>query len=574
MVHPLAGQPVKKEDLIHVDTVVKDFFRIVPNHETLEERVSFGTSGHRGIASKGTFNELHVAAIVQAICDVRQEFGATGPCYIGQDTHALSQPALQVAIEVLLGNRVKTRVDAHREFVPTPSVSRAILRHNADTTAENVADGIIITPSHNPPEHGGIKYNPPHGGPADTAVTKRIEALANEYLQKGLDSIQRFSFHHLVGAHESAHCGCCHHEEEQRVAPAAISIDEAGQYLEPYDFKMAYVKELPQIIDMKAIQQADPKVLINALGGSGGAYWHAIAEEYNLNFTIINSDYNPTFSFMSYDHDGAIRMDCSSPYAMAEVAKNLGDHVLAIGNDPDYDRHGIVTEEGLLAPNQYLVVAAKYLNETRPWEGKGVGKTAVVTSLMDAYCKDSNHPVYEVPVGFKYFAPLLFDGRIGLGAEESAGASFLQYDGVVWTTDKDGIILGLLAIEMVATTGKTPAQHYADMTAQWGTPVFQRVDMPCTAEIKSALKGMKPSDVTMTELGGSPILDIRTTSLFEEQPIDGVKIVTDTGWFVARPSGTENLYKMYAESFLGEEGLARLMEDGKRIIEGLVTKSV
>ena len=572
MAHPLAGQPVKREDLIQVDTVVKDFFRIVPTYDHVEERVSFGTSGHRGIASKGTFNELHVAAIVQAICDVRHEFGATGPCYIGQDTHALSQPALQVAIEVLVGNKVRTRVDAHREFVPTPSVSRAILRHNATATAQDVADGIIITPSHNPPEHGGIKYNPPHGGPADTAVTKRIEALANEYLQKGLHSIQRFSFHDLVGLHESAHCGCCHHEEEQETFTSSITVAEAGQYLEPYDFKMAYVKELPQIIDMAAIQKACPKVLINALGGSGGAYWHAISEEYNLGLDIINSNYDPTFSFMSYDHDGAIRMDCSSPYAMAEVANNLGDHVLAIGNDPDYDRHGIVTKDGLLAPNQYLVVAAKYLNETRPWDGKGVGKTAVVTGLMDAYCNATNHPVYEVPVGFKYFAPLLFDGRIGLGAEESAGASFLQRDGSVWTTDKDGIILGLLAIEMVATTGQTPADHYATMTAQWGTPVFQRIDMPCTAEIKRALKGMQPSDVKATELGGSPIVDIRTTSLFENQPIDGVKIVTDTGWFVARPSGTENLYKMYAESYAGEEGLARLMEDGKAIIESLVAQ--
>ena len=570
MVHPLAGQPVKREDIINVDTIVKDFFRIVPSYSHIEERVTFGTSGHRGIASKATFNELHVAAIVQAICDVRHEFGATGPCYIGQDTHALSQPALQVAIEVLVGNRVTTRVDAHRGFVPTPSVSRAILRHNAHGNTEDMADGIIITPSHNPPEHGGIKYNPPHGGPADTEVTKRIEALANEYLQKGLSSIQRFSFHDLTGLHESAHCGCCHHEEETVEVVSSITVEEAGQYLEPYDFTTAYVQELPRIINIEAIQKANPKVLINALGGSGGAYWHAIAKTYGLNFTIINSDYDPTFSFMSYDHDGAIRMDCSSPYAMAEVAKNLGDHVLAVGNDPDYDRHGIVTEEGLLAPNQYLVVAAKYLNETRPWEGKGIGKTAVVTGLMDAYCKDTNHPVYEVPVGFKYFAPLLFDGTIGLGAEESAGASFLQMDGTVWTTDKDGIILALLAIEMVATTGKTPAQLYHAITAQWGTPTFHRIDMPCTPEIKSALKGMKVSDVTLSELGGSPIVDVRTTSLYGDQPIDGVKVVTETGWFVARPSGTENLYKMYAESYAGEEGLADIMKDGKALIESLV----
>lgn len=536
MAHQLAGKKVRKEDLINIDALQDAYYNVAPDPSEKGQAVSFGTSGHRGVSTKGTFNDLHVACITQAVCDLRQEFGATGPCFVGQDTHALSQVALATVLEVLAGNGVVAVVDADMGFVPTPSISRAIIRHNI--SARDKADGLIITPSHNPPDNGGIKYNPSNGGPADTSITKRIEALANQYLQEYGQGVKRTAIDNM--------------EPEAQIA---------------YDYKGLYVKELAQIIDMEAIKKAGIHALVNGLGGSGAHYWEAIRDYYQLDLTVINKDCDPTFSFMTYDHDGVVRMDCSSPFAMADVIRQIGDYDIAVGNDPDYDRYGVVTQEGLLNANHYLVTAANYLFETRSWDSSvGVGKTAVVTSLIDAWAQDKGIQVYEVPVGFKYFAPLLFDGRIGIGGEESAGASFLQFDGRVWSTDKDGMIMCLLAMEMMAKTGKTPAALYGLLTKQYGQPSFGRIDAPATKEQKALLKQLSPDALTSKELAGAPILEVRTQSLYEQQPIDGLKIVTTNGWLVARPSGTEDLYKIYGESLAGQEGLKSLLEEGKTLV--------
>lgn len=537
MAHSLAGQPVRAEDLVQIQPLIDAYYDLAPNPKDKDQVVSFGTSGHRGVSTKGTFNDLHVACIVQAVCDLRREFGATGPCFVGQDTHALSQVAFQTALEVLAGNNVLAAVDQDMSFVPTPSISRAIIRYNE--VHENLADGLIITPSHNPPDNGGIKYNPTNGGPADTDITKRIEELANLYLANYGEGIKRISVDNI----------------------------EPGAQL-AYDYKGLYVEELDQIIDMDAIKKAGLKVLVNGLGGSGAHYWQAISDHYKLGLTIINVDYDPTFSFMTYDHDGVVRMDCSSPYAMADVIKQIGSYDLAVGNDPDYDRYGVVTQEGLLNANYYLLTAAAYLFESRSWPSQvGVGKTAVVTSQVDAWAQEAGRQVYEVPVGFKYFAPLLFDGRIGIGGEESAGASFLKKDGHVWTTDKDGIIMCLLAMEMLAKTGKDPAEAYQLLAAQLGQTCFGRIDAPANKGQKARLKSLSPDDLQTNTLAGDPILEVRTCSSYGNQPLGGLKVVTAKGWLVARPSGTEDLYKIYGESSKGQAGLEKLLQEGQELVD-------
>lgn len=537
MAHSLAGQPVRAEDLIQIQPLIDAYYDLAPNPNDKDQVVSFGTSGHRGVSTKGTFNDLHVACIVQAVCDLRREFGATGPCFVGQDTHALSQVAFQTALEVLAGNKVVAAVDQDMSFVPTPSISRAIIRYNE--AHENLADGLIITPSHNPPDNGGIKYNPTNGGPADTDITKRIEELANRYLADYGEGIKRISIDNI----------------------------EPGAQL-AYDYKGLYVEELDQIIDMEAIKKAGLKVLVNGLGGSGAHYWQAISDHYKLGLTIINVDYDPTFSFMTYDHDGVVRMDCSSPYAMADVIKQIGSYDLAVGNDPDYDRYGVVTQEGLLNANYYLLTAAAYLFESRSWPSRvGVGKTAVVTSQVDAWAQEARRQVYEVPVGFKYFAPLLFNGKIGIGGEESAGASFLKKDGHVWTTDKDGIIMCLLAMEMLAKTGKDPAEAYQVLTAKLGQTCFGRIDAPANKGQKARLKSLSPDDLQTNTLAGDPILEVRTCSSYGNQPLGGLKVVTAKGWLVARPSGTEDLYKIYGESSKGQAGLDELLQEGQELVD-------
>lgn len=537
MAHSLAGQPVRAEDLVQIQPLIDAYYDLAPNPKDKDQVVSFGTSGHRGVSTKGTFNDLHVACIVQAVCDLRREFGATGPCFVGQDTHALSQVAFQTALEVLAGNKVLAAVDQDMGFVPTPSISRAIIRYNE--VHEGLADGLIITPSHNPPDNGGIKYNPTNGGPADTDITQRIEELANRYLANYGEGIKRISVDNI--------------EPEAQLA---------------YDYKGLYVEELAQIIDMDAIKKASLKVLVNGLGGSGAHYWQAISDQYDLGLTIINVDYDPTFSFMTYDHDGVVRMDCSSPYAMADVIKQIGSYDLAVGNDPDYDRYGVVTQEGLLNANYYLLTAAAYLFESRSWPSQvGVGKTAVVTSQVDAWAQEAGRQVYEVPVGFKYFAPLLFDGRIGIGGEESAGASFLKKDGHVWTTDKDGIIMCLLAMEMLAKTGKDPAEAYQLLAAQLGQTCFGRIDAPANKGQKARLKSLSPDDLQTNTLAGDPILEVRTCSSYGNQPLGGLKVVTAKGWLVARPSGTEDLYKIYGESSKGQAGLEKLLQEGQELVD-------
>lgn len=548
MVHPRAGKKVKQKDWLPLRQTVEAYMLLRPNYEEESQRVSFGTSGHRGIPMEFSFNEQHVAAITQAICDVRAQFGATGPVFVGHDTHILSEKALDTVVRVLAANGLTVYIDEERKFVPTPSISRAILRYNSDEAhADALADGIILTPSHNPPEHGGIKYNPTYGGPADTSITKVIEERANQYLKekKGV----------LISEFEAP----------VTLIPKDL-LKKANILLYPY--KRLYVEELNQIINMDVIREKGINVLVDALGGSGGHYWEAIRDYYNLPLNVVNSAYDPQFKFMPYDHDGVVRMDCSSPYAMAEVVRKIGAYDLAVGNDPDYDRYGIVTKDGMVPTNHFIAMAVSYLFETRQWAGKGIGKTAVVTDLVDRYSKDQGMKVYEVPVGFKYFSPLLHKGIIGIGAEESAGASFLQKDGTVWTTDKDGIIMALLAMEIRSTKGSL-GDFYESLAAQYGHMYFDRLDVACSLEIKKALKSLDAKDIDITELDGKAVQSICTTSPYENLPIDGVKVRTESGWFVARPSGTEALYKIYAESYDFKESLEALMEEGKKVVASL-----
>src|SRR3954470_16718365 len=535
MAHPLAGKPAPSELLIDVDRLTAAYYDKRPDPENPEQLVSFGTSGHRGSPEDGSFNELHIRAVTQAICEYRAKAGISGPLYLGKDTHAASGPAERTALEVLAANGVEVLMQDR--FTPTPAVSHAILTHNRGKTSR-LADGIVVTPSHNPPRDGGFKYNPPHGGPADTDVTDVVQARANALIKAKGNGIKRLSF------------------EAARSAPTT----------KQHDFLAAYVADLQHVVDLDAIQSTRLSLGADPLGGASVDYWERIADDYDLDLTVVNPKTDPTFAFMSVDHDGKIRMDCSSPFAMAKLLELRSSYQVAFGNDPDSDRHGIVTAgAGLLHPNHYLAVAIQYLLAHRKnWKKTSkIGKTLVSSLLIDRVAKDLSRELCEVPVGFKWFVPGLSDGSFCFGGEESAGASFLRLDGGVWTTDKDGIILNLLAAEITAITGKDPGEHYAELTARLGAPHYTRIDAPATPAEKAKLKKLSPDAVKAAELAGEPITGKLTQAPGNGAGIGGLKVTTENGWFAARPSGTENVYKIYAESLLGEAHLARLAEEAK-----------
>jgi phosphoglucomutase len=538
--HPMAGQPAPESALIDVSALERAYHANRPDPAEARQRVSFGTSGHRGSALDHTFTESHILAITQAICDYRQMKGIDGPLYMGKDTHALSEPAQRTALEVLAAQGVETVLQRDDGVTPTPVISHAILSYNSGRTTGR-CDGIVITPSHNPPRDGGFKYNPPHGGPADSDVTSWIEDRANSLLRSGIASIKRIPF------------------------AAAI---RASTTLE-VDFVEPYVADLSSVIDMKAIQAAKIKIGVDPLGGAAVHYWQPIADRYGLDITVTNPAIDPTFRFMTLDHDGEIRMDCSSPFAMASLVKLKDRFDVAFGNDPDSDRHGIVTRStGLMNPNHYLAVAIRYLLSHRnKWPAHAkVGKTLVSSSLIDRVVNSLNRPLAETPVGFKWFAPGLLDGSFCFGGEESAGASFLRRDGTVWTTDKDGPILDLLAAEMLACTGKDPGEHYHELTKQFGTPFYTRIDAVATPEQKARLSKLDPSDVKASDLAGEPIVNKLTRAPANQAPIGGLKVVAASGWFAARPSGTEDIYKIYAESFRDQAHLDSIVAEAQRIV--------
>ncbi len=540
-VSPLAGKPAPRSLLVNVPRLVASYYAVKPDPADPAGRVSFGTSGHRGTSFDGSFNEDHILATTQAICDYRAGQGIAGPLYLGMDTHALSEPAFITALEVLAANGVATRIQAGRGYTPTPVVSHAILTFNRDHKGV-LADGIVITPSHNPPEDGGFKYNPPTGGPADTDITKIVQDMANAYLEKGLAGVKRMPF------------------------ARALRADAT----EEYDYVAPYVADLANIVDMAAIRDAGIRIGVDPLGGSGIGFWQPMAERYGLNLTLVSDVVDPTFSFMTVDKDGKIRMDCSSPYAMASLIGHRASFDIAFGNDPDYDRHGIVTRSaGLLNPNNYLAVAIHYLFTTRTrWRADAaVGKTVVSSAMIDRVAASLGRRLSEVPVGFKWFVSGLVDGSFGFGGEESAGASYLRQDGTVWTTDKDGIIMDLLAAEITAKTGKDPADHYAALTARFGEPVYERLDAPATKPQKAALAKLSPDMVTATSLAGEAITAKLTHAPGNGAAIGGLKVVTENGWFAARPSGTEDVYKIYAESFNGRDHLRALQAEAKEIVD-------
>jgi phosphoglucomutase len=539
-VHPLAGKPAPADILIDPEKLVAAYYNVRPDPENSEQQVSFGTSGHRGAAEDGSFNEAHILATTQAICEYRAGQGITGPLYLGGDTHAASGPAERSALEVLAANGVETIVQAGGAFTATPGISHAILAYNRGRNS-GLADGIVVTPSHNPPRDGGFKYNPTHGGPADTDATGWIQDRANALLRENNASVKRLPY---------------------EAAKRASSTHEV-------DFAAAYVADLEHVVDIAAIRNAKLRLGADPLGGASVAYWGRIAEHYQLDITVVNPKVDPRFAFMTVDHDGKIRMDCSSPYAMANLVRLKDDYDLAFGNDPDSDRHGIVARSaGLLNPNHYLAVAIRYLFTHRPqWSASAaVGKTLVSSSLIDRVVKSLGRPLREVPVGFKWFVAGLVDGSFGFGGEESAGASFLRKDGSAWTTDKDGIILNLLAAEITAVTGKDPGQHYEELRAEFGTPYYTRVDQAATPAQKALLKKLSPEAVSAKELAGEPILHKLTRAPANDAAIGGLKVVTENGWFAARPSGTENVYKIYAESFKGTAHLDMILVEAKNIV--------
>ena len=537
---PNAGKPAEPKDLVNVPRLVAAYYTGNPDPSEPSQRVAFGTSGHRGSSLSLSFNEAHILAVTQAICEQRGRSGATGPLFLGMDTHALSEPAFRSALEVLAGNGVGTMVDRDGGFTPTPVISHAILSYNRGLRS-GLADGIVITPSHNPPEDGGFKYNPPHGGPADTAVTREIEERANGILRSGRGEARRIPFERALAA------GTTHR----------------------HDFVGSYVGDLGAVLDLEAIRGAGIRIGVDPLGGSGVAYWKPIAQRYGLDLTVVNPAVDPTFRFMPLDWDGKIRMDCSSPFAMAGLIAMRDRFDVAFGNDTDADRHGIVTRTaGLLNPNHYLAVAIDYLFRNRAGWGSdaGIGKTVVSSGMIDRVAARLSRRLYEVPVGFKWFVEGLSDGTLGFGGEESAGASFLREDGTAWSTDKDGLILGLLAAETMATTGRDPGEHYADLTREFGAPVYERIDAPATKEQKAALSKLSPSQVTAKALAGEPIEAMLTTAPGNGAAIGGLKVATENGWFAARPSGTEDVYKLYAESFLGADHLRQIQEEAKALI--------
>jgi phosphoglucomutase len=547
-IHPLAGKPAPPDMLIDVARLEREYHERKPDLGDPSQRVSFGTSGHRGTALNGTFTEAHILAITQAICDYRRDQGIGGPVYMGKDTHALSRPAERTALEVLAANGVMTLIQRDDGVTPTPVISRAILVYNA-RRKDHLADGIIITPSHNPPEDGGFKYNPPNGGPADTSVTGWIQDRANRLLQSDNREVRRLPI-------ASARKAATTHEE---------------------DFILPYVQDLRNVIDMEAIRSAGLKLGVDPLGGATVHYWEPIKEIYQLDITVVNSKIDPTFGFMTVDHDGKIRMDCSSPYAMAGLVALKDHYRVAFGNDPDSDRHGIVTPSaGLMNPNHYLAVAIRYLLTYRPdWPKQAaIGKTLVSSSMIDRVVQQLGRKLSEVPVGFKWFAPGLYDGSCCFGGEESAGASLLRRDGTVWTTDKDGPIMDLLAAEITARTGKDPGEHFQELTKAFGTPYFTRIDAPATPEQKVRLLKLKPEAVKDAELAGEPIIAKLTRAPGNNAPIGGLKVVTASGWFAARPSGTENIYKIYAESFKDEAHLNAIVKEAQQIVSGALAQGL
>ena len=539
-IHKLAGKPAPKEILTNIPHLINAYYTNKPDTADPNQKVSFGTSGHRGSSFKNNFNETHVLAISQAICEYRKSRNIKGPLFIGMDTHALSKPAFITACEVFSANNVMIKIQKDQGFTPTPVISHAILNYNKDKTS-GLADGVVITPSHNPPDDGGFKYNPTHGGPADSSVTKIIQNRANEILNEVNKKVKRVSFE------------------------KALKADTTSEY----DYIAPYINDLSNIIDMEAISRAGLKIGVDPMGGSGIAYWKPIAEEYSLDLEIVNPVIDPAFSFMTVDKDGKIRMDCSSPYAMASLIKMKDQFDLAFGNDPDYDRHGIVTKSaGILNPNHYLTVSVWYLFSNRPQWRKdvAVGKTLVSSSMIDRVANSLGKKLCEVPVGFKWFVDGLLDGSYGFGGEESSGASFLRKDGTVWTTDKDGIIMDLLAAEITAKMGCDPGELYKELKEKFGDPVYERIDTPATKEQKTALSKLSPEQVTMEKLAGEKIIAKLTHAPGNNASIGGLKVVTQNGWFAARPSGTEDINKIYAESFIGEDHLKKIQEDAVDII--------
>ena len=543
MVHERAGQPARPSDLVDVPKLVTAYYSLVPDPADPAQRVAFGTSGHRGSSFATAFNEAHIAATTQAICEYRAQQGTTGPLFLGVDTHALSEPARVTALEVLAANGVTVLIDAQDGFTPTPAVSLAILTHNRGRApgAPGAADGIVVTPSHNPPGDGGFKYNPPHGGPADSRATGWIQDRANQLIEKGLAEVRRIPY------------------------PRALAAATTGRY----DFLGAYVADLPNVLDLDAVRAAGVRVGADPLGGASVGYWGRIAEQHRLDLTVVNPEADPTWRFMTLDWDGKIRMDCSSPYAMASLIEQRAAYQIATGNDADADRHGIVTPDaGLMNPNHYLAVAIAYLYRHREgWpQAAGVGKTLVSSSMIDRVAADLGRELVEVPVGFKWFVGGLLGGALGFGGEESAGASFLRRDGSVWTTDKDGVLLALLASEILAVTGRSPSEHYAALTERFGAPAYARVDAPASREQKAVLAALSPEQVSAGELAGEPITAVLTRAPGNGEAIGGLKVCTENAWFAARPSGTEDVYKVYAESFLGPEHLARVQQEAKALV--------
>jgi phosphoglucomutase len=539
-IDPHAGQPAPDSLLVDESLLQDAYYTRTPDIAEPAQRVRFGTSGHRGGSLRGTFNEAHVLAVTQAICNYRGAHDITGPLYLGKDTHTLSEPAWRSALEVLAGNSVEVMIDDNEAYTPTPVISHAIITHNQLRPSRR-SDGIVITPSHNPPDDGGIKYNPPTGGPADTGITRWIEGRANALLADGLRGVRRIDFeqaHHAPGTHR-------------------------------YDMAGTYVSDLGSVVDMDVIKSAGLRSGVDPLGGASVAYWDRIADRYGIDIEVVNQTVDPTFRFMPLDWDGKIRMDCSSPYAMAALIALRDRFDIAFGNDPDADRHGIVTPDaGLMNPNHYLAAAIFYLFTNRPrWPvNAAIGKTLVSSSVIDRVARKIGRDVVEVPVGFKWFVPGLIDGALGFGGEESAGASFLRRDGGVWTTDKDGIILNLLALELTARTGRSPSELYGQLTDEFGAPVYERIDAPATPDEKAILENLSPDDVAASALAGDPITTLTTTAPGNGASIGGLKVATAHGWFAARPSGTEDVYKLYAESFRGTEHLRRIQDEARAIV--------
>ncbi|MER6828165.1 phosphoglucomutase (alpha-D-glucose-1,6-bisphosphate-dependent) [Streptosporangium sp. NPDC000563] len=540
MTHEHAGQPARPSDLVDVARLVTSYYALHPDPGEIGQRVAFGTSGHRGSSLNVAFNEDHILATSQAIVEYRAAQGVDGPLFLGADSHALSEPATVSALEVFAANGVTVMIDSRDGYTPTPAVSHAILAHNRGRSSA-LADGVVVTPSHNPPGDGGFKYNPPHGGPADTDATSWIQDRANALIADGLKEVRRIPY------------------------TRALAADTTGRY----DFLGHYVDDLPSVLDLDAVREGGVRVGADPLGGASVAYWGEIAERHRLDLTVINPLTDPTWRFMTLDWDGKIRMDCSSPYAMASLIANRDAFDVSTGNDADADRHGIVTPDGgLMNPNHYLAVAISYLYSHRPgWPaGAGVGKTLVSSGMIDRVAADLDRPLMEVPVGFKWFVPGLLDGSLGFGGEESAGASFLRRDGSVWTTDKDGIILALLASEIIATTGRSPSEHYGDLVSRFGDPAYARVDAPATREEKAVLARLSAEQVTAGSLAGEEITQVLTSAPGNGAALGGLKVSTENAWFAARPSGTEDVYKIYAESFKGPEHLKRVQQEARDLV--------